>query len=521
MLITLDAEGLALLKKCKAYVKKEQKSQEGILFVKLSGQAFLDGKPFSRYGRLKEFLKMDPAQEFHFPGQHHVAVIENKAFNLYADLKVEEEKRPKKKSEREKQIEKARGFGWLKLVSPIQYAGALFEVGDVVTDFVFWINIPTSEDLAAARICVLIFAFIGLLLQVPKWVNIRACLQAGINKWRFLEREVVMGMLISLFEDCPQITLVFVVTANAGFDDLAQLSIGFSILSVILKCSVPVFLHYGYIMEKPGHLASESWGEFISRICASCFCDLHVAKDSKDVVCVRWKNGNCRLGDKCRFAHPELKSRSKSPPQRRPPKVKEPLPNVKKPTSATTGPKPTSTKPIGLVPVSLKDQSSVSSEEDYIVENNKRVCRHWKRGFCKLGDSCGFAHPEGGAPRQQQQQPERSVSPPFASPPLESGQAIKPLSVEKYEELSKKRRALCQYYQEGTCTWAQFCAFQHPDAASHKAPTAPLCGFFFRQVGCRNGEACRGRHYLLPEESEQCININSGNGGSAPVARNI
>jgi len=516
MLVTLDAEGLALLKRCKAFVKKEQKSKKGILFVELSKQDFLKEKPFKRYaGRLKEFLKMDPAQEFDFPGQHHVAVIENPALNLYADLKVEEEKRPKKKSEREKQIEKARGFGWLCLVSPLQFAGAAFEFGDVVTDFVFWFNIPTSEDLAAARICVLVFAFIGLLLQVPKWVNIRACLQAGINKWRFLEREVVMGLLISLFEDCPQITLVFIVTANAGFDDLAQLSIGFSILSVILKCSVPVFLHYGYIMEKPAHLASESWGEFISRICASCFCDLHVAKDSKDVVCVRWKNGHCRLGDKCRFAHPELKSRSKSPPQKRPPKVKKPVPKVKKPTPTISNPNPTTKKQIGLVPVSLKDPSS---DEDYVVENNKRVCRHWKRGFCKLGDSCGFAHPDGGANRKS---PEGSVTPPFMSPPLESGQAIKPLSAEKYEELSKKRRALCQFYQEGTCTWAQFCAFQHPDAASHKAPTAPLCGFFFRKVGCRNGEACRGRHYLLPEESSQCININSGDAGSGSAAQSI
>merc|ERR1719192_3191156 len=125
-------------------------------------------------------------------------------------------------------------------------------------------------------------------------------------------------MLIALFEDCPQIILVFVVTANSTFDDWAQITIGFSILSVIGKCSVPIFLHYGYIMEKPGYLTSETWGEFVSRICVSCFCDCHVARTSKDVVCVRWKNGNCRLGDKCRFAHPAGKGRSKTPTRKKP-----------------------------------------------------------------------------------------------------------------------------------------------------------------------------------------------------------
>jgi hypothetical protein len=27
-------------------------------------------------------------------------------------------------------------------------------------------------------------------------------------------------------------------------------------------------------------------------------------------------------------------------------------------------------------------------------QDGRRVCRHWEKGNCTLGDICGFAHPE-------------------------------------------------------------------------------------------------------------------------------
>lgn len=73
--------GLALLQRCKEWVKNNQTSEYGALLAKLQQQDFLDGRPYRAICnnpdmKIKQFLRLDPNQEFEFPTvnghQHHV-----------------------------------------------------------------------------------------------------------------------------------------------------------------------------------------------------------------------------------------------------------------------------------------------------------------------------------------------------------------------------------------------------------------------------------------------------------------
>jgi len=75
----LNAEGLSLLERCKEFIRLKQTSEQGILYNDLANQEFLFGRPYRqicgiRDMKLKQFLQMDPKNEFILSGQHHVAL---------------------------------------------------------------------------------------------------------------------------------------------------------------------------------------------------------------------------------------------------------------------------------------------------------------------------------------------------------------------------------------------------------------------------------------------------------------
>jgi hypothetical protein len=136
------------------------------------------------------------------------------------------------------------------------------------------------------------------------------------------------------------------------------------------------------------------------------------------VVCRHWAKGNCQLGYSCNFKHPQQTAplNYQLQPTGQPGadfnKEKNPYgkwqelehfnyaqgyPNAQRspygmpPMNAHY---PGVYPPYGQAPYGASAGPRYPAESTLRDTDGKRVCRHWERGNCSLGDTCGFAHPE-------------------------------------------------------------------------------------------------------------------------------
>lgn len=118
-------------------------------------------------------------------------------------------------------------------------------------------------------------------------------------------------------------------------------------------------------------------------------------------LCRHWRRGHCDRGSECHFAHP---------------------PKVEQPTRQRQVERAVHTERVGQQQVEwrIKRQrkphpawGSEEANEHYPHINSElnsagvraAVCRHWKRGHCKLGDECHFAHPEADYAKRRAREP--------------------------------------------------------------------------------------------------------------------
>jgi len=133
----------------------------------------------------------------------------------------------------------------------------------------------------------------------------------------------------------------------------------------------------------------------------------HSGEAGKTRPCRHFLRGFCKLGDRCDFAHT-------SPPllQYGPPFYSSMLP-----FPSSNYYRPSLLPPPPIYP-------------PFMGIRNPRPCRHWAKGYCRLGNSCGFGH--------------------FGAP----GGAT---------SIPKKK---CWHWAKGMCSLGSRCGFLHPPTES-------------------------------------------------------
>jgi len=129
---------------------------------------------------------------------------------------------------------------------PTQKFTFTLEMADVISDFLFWWFL--DEGVGGTRIAVLIFATIGLILQCFKIMVIRRSFMEGKDLWDMTQREIYLGYVVLLLEDIPQLILVFVISADEGYDSFAQLTLILSLLSILWKVLQQILLKMEFII---------------------------------------------------------------------------------------------------------------------------------------------------------------------------------------------------------------------------------------------------------------------------------
>ena len=153
-------------------------------------------------------------------------------------------------------------------LSIIEKVTILLEIADVVTDFLFWIDVRLlnhydhgETDTGEIVVCGLLsFAVIGLIWQVLKYLFIRrefsSCDRNGFEKAFVLS---LVALIIGLFEDMPQMVLTVIVTnIIESWNIFSELSFSISLASFVWKVLSPILAHYKFISYGSDHHAVAS-----------------------------------------------------------------------------------------------------------------------------------------------------------------------------------------------------------------------------------------------------------------------
>eukprot|EP01084_Bolivina_argentea_P281854 482345_1 len=169
---------------------------------------------------------------------------------------------------------RTRAFGSSTTIQTLKEVGFItliffvFEIVDVVTDYILAVDLITDEndEISALGWISLLAAIIGLILFFVKFVLMKKLIGFQIpqlkenfqnaqsemeentlaNEIRIRRTDIyIISLLIGCFEDCPQSVIVVIVTSNMGWNVISILSISCSVLSFGLKCMQIILSRYG------------------------------------------------------------------------------------------------------------------------------------------------------------------------------------------------------------------------------------------------------------------------------------